>query len=122
MKKIKEIDLMIEKAVKNELEVSAGEYLILTSYDRTINKLDAEHLVIKDIVWECDQQDMIDTLRKFNIEKVIIADSSSALMGLMHFLIDEGCVIEGTTIVNEKEDMRFGGDKGLVIKISQGGL
>ena len=119
MKNIEKLDIMIEKIINEKAQFNPGENLILNSYDYTLRNLDSEHLVIKDIIWENDQQDLLNLLKDLEVEKVIIADSSTGLMETLSFLLNEGCVIEGPTVVNELNgNPIYGGRKRLVIKMS----
>lgn len=115
MENIKGIDMMMEKAAANEIELNGGESVIIRNYRYTKKYLNTEHIVIDDIVWEDDQKDFLDTLRKLDINKIIITNTSTALMGLIYFLINEGCVIEGTILIEGE----FGEDKkGLLMKVN----
>lgn len=117
MKNVKELDNIIEQIVTDKLKVNKGEDVVVRSYYHTMKYLESEHIVINNIVWENDYQEFIEMLRKLNIEKIIIANKSTALMGLLHFLISEGCMLEEAVTITENKE--FGGSvKGLLIKIN----
>lgn len=107
----------MEDAINRSKELNDGERLILSSYRFTRNYLNAEHLVIDDIVWEKDLQDLLNSFRGIDIDKIIITNTSTALMSLLHFLVENGCVIEGTSTVKDIDG--YGKPRhGLLVKIN----
>lgn len=117
MENIKRLEEMIEQVAAQNIKLNGGENVVVRSYVYTKKYLNSPYIVMDDIVWEHDQQDFLDTLRKLNIDKIIITNTSTALMSLIYFLTNEGCVIEGAVAV--KENSPYGEDKkGLLMKIN----
>lgn len=97
-------------------ENNIGEKILSSAEIYTNNYLDSEYIVIHDIIWEYQMQSFLDELRKRKIDKIVITNTSTALMGLLHFLLTEGCSIEGVETVKYKDGF-YEGDKGLLVKI-----
>lgn len=117
MENIKELDVIIEKIANKEIKLEDGERAVVSNYNYTMRYLNSEHLVIDDIIWDKDLQEFLNTLRKINVDKIIITNTSTALMGLLHFLVGNECVIEGTATVKDKQG--YSEEKyGLLLKIN----
>lgn len=97
-------------------ENNIGEKIFSRAESYTNNYLDSEYIVIQDIIWEDEMQSFLDELRKREIDKIVIANTSTALMDFIHFLLTEGCSIEGVKTVRDKDGL-YEVDKGLLVKV-----
>lgn len=61
-------------------------------------------------------QSFLDELRKREVDKIVIANTSTALMDFLYFLLAEGCSIEGVKTVKDKDELYEAG-KGLLVKV-----
>lgn len=98
-------------------ENNIGEKILSKAESYTNSYLDSEYIVIQDIIWEDEMKSFLDELRKREIDKIVITNTSTALMDFIHFLLTEGCSIEGVKTVRDK-DGSYEGDKGFLVKVS----
>lgn len=117
MIKIEKIDEMVEKITNKEITVKSGERRVLGSYMRTKSEYpNSPYIVVNDIIWENELEDFLNFFHKMNIEKIIIADTSTALMNTLTYLIDNGAMIE-TTIKIKRDSLYSDYESGLIMKI-----
>lgn len=114
---IENVNEMIKKVVNKEITISSVKKRVLNDYTRTKAEYsNSPYIVIDDIVWSDDRAELFNFLHTLNIERVIIADTSTALMETLTHFIDNGAVIE--TTIKVKRDNSFGRyESGLVVKI-----
>lgn len=114
------IEEIIEKLKNKEVDykdLSPGEKVIALSYEATQIRFDSEYIVISKIVWEDVHEDLIAKLKEFGVEKVVIADSSTALMKLIHSFMKKGCFIEKPVSVKCLGNSYCDEDPGLLVNI-----
>ena len=122
MKKILEVKLQEvrereangEKVFENE-----GQRIILQSYMLSQRNYETDLLVLENVIWNQNYESLLQELRTMEIEKVIIANTSTELMDVLHYLLSNGCKIEGAIEVNYKEERVIFEEtkKGLVVII-----
>lgn len=61
-------------------------------------------LQMDDYLWENEVHDFVDTFRKAGIKEFNFTNSSTGLMENIHWLEAEGCKLQGTCIIEKKED------------------
>lgn len=64
---------------------------------------------VRDLPWDKDTHDFVETLRAAGITEFAVTDQSTALMRLLHLLAAEGCTMQGLCTVTRSE-VRWGGD------------
>lgn len=65
---------------------------------------------VRDLPWEQDIHDFVETLRAAGITEFAVTDQSTALMSSLHLLASEGCTIQGLCKVTRSET-RWGGNR-----------
>ena len=105
MKRNELIETLIDMAMDpdDEFKPTKGQEIVLESYE-DMKHYDSEHLVIDNIAWSEPRKQMTKLLRDAGVDRIIITYTGSALMGLIHFLTEDGCEIENTIIVKRKKD------------------
>jgi len=58
---------------------------------------------VRDLPWEKDTHDFVETLRAAGITEFAVTDESTALMRLLHLLAAEGCTMQGLCKVSRSE-------------------
>ncbi len=58
---------------------------------------------VRDLPWDKDTHDFVETLRTAGIAEFAITDQSTALMRLLHLLAAEGCTMQGLCKVTRNE-------------------
>lgn len=64
---------------------------------------------VRDLPWDKDAHDFVETIRAAGIIKFAVTDQSTALMRLLHLLAAEGCTMQGLCTVTRSE-FRWGGN------------
>ena len=64
---------------------------------------------VRDLPWDKDTHDFVETLRAAGITEFAVTDQSTALMRLLHLLTAEGCTMQGLCTVTRSE-IRWGGN------------
>ena len=64
---------------------------------------------VRDLPWDKDTHDFVETLRAAGIAEFAVTDQSTALMRLLHLLAAEGCTMQGLCKVTRSET-RWGGE------------
>lgn len=80
---------------------------LITAYEDTRRSYKSKELVSEEIIWEDNYKDLIKELKKAEIKSFIIANTSTELMGILAFLIDNGAEIDRTVEIQEKQDNPF---------------
>lgn len=64
---------------------------------------------VRDLPWDKDTHDFVETLRAAGIAEFAVTDRSTALMQLLHLLTAEGCRMQGLCKVTRRE-VRWGSE------------
>lgn len=62
---------------------------------------------VRDLPWDRDIHDFVETLRAAGVAEFAVTDRSTALMGSLHRLVDEGCTMQGLCKVT-RDEIRWG--------------
>lgn len=62
---------------------------------------------VRDLPWDRDIHDFVETLRAAGVAEFAVTDRSTALMGCLHRLVDEGCTMQGLCKVT-RDEIRWG--------------
>ena len=114
------INKTIEKIIKRSgfEEFERGELRFVRAYITTTRRYNSELVVVDELVWEEEYEDFLNFIKTTGIQQFVVADASTGLIGLLHFLIEKGCQITGAALVEEKERNTFSQDKkALIIKV-----
>lgn len=96
-----EKDMALWKEKGEEIEINAAQRYILHAYRSTRQDDLVDTIILDDIVWEKNYEDLIAYLREVEIGQIIITNTSTELMELLHFLIKNGCeLVEPIEIEN----------------------
>lgn len=106
----------MEKVMNGE-KTTQAKGKVLRAYMET-KELGTENLTITDFFWEKEQEEALNYLREAGIEKITIEDQSTGLMDNLHYLLSNGCQLEGPT-TRTKENWKGETEeiKGLAIRL-----
>ncbi len=62
-----------------------------------------EILEVRDLPWDREVHDFVETLRAAGIDDFAVTDQSISLIGSLHRLADEGCTMQGLCTVTKRE-------------------
>jgi hypothetical protein len=97
----------MEKLLAAETQyLKDGENSLLRAYAQS-KKDEFEQIVIRDICWPQELNDLIALLRSARVEAFAIADSSTALMKTLHAFLTAGFTIIGPTTLLKKNATRW---------------
>lgn len=110
-------NLKIQEKLENNVELTPGEFKVAQAYHQTKTEMDSDKIVIGGILWEKDYQSFLDALKNFEVNEFILNDTSTALMGTLQLLLENGYEVAGVESV--KKETFFGDEeiKGLLIKL-----
>jgi len=107
------VENIISKTERNQ-----AEQLLVRSFLHTQRNIDAEFIVVSSLIKEKDCQDFLSALKFANVDKFILANTSTGLMGFLHFLLENDCSVVKSVFFEEKAPFGPELEKGLLIKIN----
>ena len=94
-------NLHLEKLIATDAEYTRGETNLLRAYTES-KRRGYEELVLTEICWEQEREDLIALIRKAKLKTFLIADSSSALLETLHTFIEAGFLITGARMLTRQ--------------------
>lgn len=110
---------ILDQMLENEKtsKYTRGEMRLLGEYVKS--RREYEQIVIADICWEQEMDDLIALLRKAEIKTFVMADHSTALLQTLHRFLEEGFTITSSVTLEKKEPTRWDEPlKGLEIQVN----
>ena len=97
----------LERHLEVDCEENDATYRLIFAYQET-KRNGWETIVIRDLGFPCDAMDMVEAMDLLEVNDVIIADESTALMSYLTRLIACGWKVVGTSTVKRDVHYTFG--------------
>lgn len=108
---------LVEKLKTDEKKTEAL-YALYRANEYTVRYYNTDLIVVREVLWERNYEDFLDELSEAGISRFILANQSTELMELLHFLLNNDCQIVETTLVSQNEPYYGCSDiLGLVIEL-----
>lgn len=108
----------IQEVTENKLKINNGEMKVLTAYNYSTKSTDSEILVFNRLIWESEYEDLLQSLKDYQIDEFIISDTSTGLMSILQFFLKNGYKIEGAKGYLNKDTFIPAEEPGLHIKLA----
>lgn len=106
--------LMGRKGNANTL--TEAQWRVLNEYDYYNKEYDSDLLILESILWEKNYEGALRYMKEAGIEEIIILNTSTELMELLHFFLSNGCEMVGPITFLAKDEWSAT-KKGLKIKL-----
>lgn len=108
----------IQDVTENKFKVSNGEMKILIAYNYSTKSTDSEIIVFNRLIWESEYEELLQSLKDYQINEFIISDTSTGLMSMLQFFLKNGYKIEGPKQYLNKDTLVPSEEHGLHIKLA----